>query len=189
MPAVAVLSNSEDGVFSQYSEDGVLISLLDILGIDEKRKFFVEFGVESGLQCNTRILRERLGFSGLSMDGGHANSTINLHEEFVTEGNILDLFEKHGVPSNFDVLSVDVDMFDLWILAKILRSNIYRPRVIVVETNPTLCVNDFMADYKKANSLPLVVTHPHKTEQTTWDGTRYSEAIPKHFKRWAIVWV
>ena len=59
------LSNSEDGVFSQYSEDGVLISLLDILGIDEKRKFFVEFGVESGLQCNTRILRERLGFSGL----------------------------------------------------------------------------------------------------------------------------
>lgn len=176
------LSNSEDGVFSQYSEDGVLIALLDILGIDEKRKFFVEFGVESGIQCNTRILRERVGFEGLSMDGGYENATIDLHKEFVTEGNILHLLEKHGVPANFDILSIDVDMFDLWILAKILRSEIYKPRVIVVETNPTLCVNDFMADYKKANSLPLVVTHPDKTNQTMWDSTRYSGGNPRAFQ-------
>ena len=62
--------------------------------------------------------------------------TINLREEFVTEGNILDLLEKHAVPENFDVLSVDVDMFDLWILAKILRSDTYKPRVIVVRDQP-----------------------------------------------------
>ena len=54
------LSNSEDRVFSQYSEDGVLIALLDILGIDDKRKFFVEFG-ESGIECNTRILTRKNG--------------------------------------------------------------------------------------------------------------------------------
>lgn len=181
------LANLEDGIFSQYHEDGVLIALLDILGTEaysssQMSKYYVEFGVENGVQCNTRVLRERMGFSGLSMDGGNSNSGINLHEEFVTEGNILGLLQKHSVPHNFDILSIDVDMFDLWIMSKILRDGTYKPRVIIVETNPTLCVNNFMTDYRKANSLPLVVTHPDLTNQTVWDSTRYSGANPKAFQ-------
>lgn len=181
------LSNLEDGLFSQYSEDGVLIALLDILGMDvyassQRSKYYVEFGVENGVQCNTRVLRERLGFAGLSMDGGNSDPRINLHEEFVTEGNILELLKKHNVPHDFDVLSVDVDMFDLWIMSKILRDGKYKPRVIVVETNPTLCVSNFMTDYRKANSMPLVVIHPDLTNQTVWDSTRYSGANPKAFQ-------
>ena len=97
------LANLEDGIFSQYHEDGVLIALLDILGTEaysssQMSKYYVEFGVENGVQCNTRVLRERMGFSGLSMDGGNSNSGINLHEEFVTAGNILGLHLKHSVP-------------------------------------------------------------------------------------------
>ena len=117
------------------------------------------------------------------MDGGNNNPGINLHEEFVAaESNILNLLEKYEVPYDFDILSIDVDMFDLWILAKILRDGTYRPRVIVVETNPTLCVNNYIQDYRKANALPLVVVHPDLTNQTMWDSTRYSGANPKLFK-------
>ena len=178
------LSNAESSIFSQYSEDGVLIALLDILGVDpvSNSKYFVEFGVENGVQCNTRILREKFGYRGLSMDGGNSDPGINLHEEFVTERNILELLRKHAVPTDFDVLSVDVDMFDLWILSKILRDGAYSPRVIVVETNPTLCVNDYMQDYRRANALPLVVAHPDHTNQTVWDLTRYSGGNPKAFQ-------
>lgn len=83
----------------------------------------------------------KLFILGLLMDGGFSNKDINLNKEFITEGNILNLFAKYNVSRNFDVLSIDVDLFDWWILAKILRDSDYRPKIIIVETNPTLCLN------------------------------------------------
>jgi hypothetical protein len=41
-------------------------------------KFYVEFGVENGFECNTRILREKYNWKGLQMDGGNENKNINL---------------------------------------------------------------------------------------------------------------
>lgn len=52
----------EDRIYSQNGEDGILLSLLDIIG--SKSHFYVEFGVGSGIECNTKILRERLNFTG-----------------------------------------------------------------------------------------------------------------------------
>ena len=176
------LAQLEDHIFSQYGEDGVLLGLLDALGLENSSKYYVEFGVENGVQCNTRILREALGFKGLSMDGGNANSRIDLFEEFVLESNILDLFRKYQVPANLDVLSIDVDMFDFWILSRLFQDGTYRPRIIIVETNPTLCVGSIISEYRQANSVPLTVTHPDLTTQTVWDGTRYSGANPKAFQ-------
>lgn len=168
------LQDNEDFTFSQNGEDGLLLGLLDILGMENSSRTYVEFGVESGVQCNTRILREALGFSGLSMDGGHQNERINLQQEFITEANIISLFEKYSVPGNVDVLSVDVDMFDFWILSRILQNGKYRPRIIIVETNPSLCVSAYKREYRRMNSVPLTVVHPTQTNQTVWDGTRYA---------------
>jgi len=168
------LQDNEDFTFSQNGEDGLLLGLLDILGMENSSRTYVEFGVESGVQCNTRILREALGFSGLSMDGGHQNERINLQQEFITESNIIALFEKYSVPGNVDVLSVDVDMFDFWILSRILQNGKYRPRIIIVETNPSLCVSAYKREYRHMNSVPLTVVHPTQTNQTVWDGTRYA---------------
>jgi hypothetical protein len=42
--------------------------------------YYVEFGVEDGSECNTRLLRERYGWSGLLMDGGYHRPEINLHK-------------------------------------------------------------------------------------------------------------
>jgi len=177
------LQDSEDFTFSQNGEDGLLLGLLDILGLENSSRTYVEFGVESGVQCNTRILRESLGFRGLSMDGGHENMQINLQQEFITESNIVSLFEKYNVPGDVDVLSVDVDMFDFWILSRILQDGRYRPRIIIVETNPTLCVSTYKREYKRMNSIPLTVAHPTQTNQTVWDGTRYAGANPKAFQQ------
>ena len=58
--------------------------------------FYVEFGVEDGSECNTRLLREDRGWRGLLMDGGHENSTIGLSREWITAESIADLFRKHG---------------------------------------------------------------------------------------------
>jgi hypothetical protein len=172
----------EEKLYSQNGEDGVLVALLDIIGVQSR--FYVEFGVETGIECNSRILREHLGFQGLMMDGDNEDTTINLRKEFITESNIVSLFEKYRVPQSFDVLSVDVDMFDYWILARILGPlGGYRPRIILVETNPTLCLNKAitMRDFSRVNSLPLTVVHPNMTDQKTWDLSRYAGANPAAF--------
>ena len=181
---ISNLQFKEEKVYSQNGEDGVLLALLSLIRV--KYYTFVEFGVENGFECNSRILRENFSFQGLMMDGGFENLAANLQKEFITERNILDLFEKHGVQKDFDVLSVDVDMFDYWILARILSGN-YRPRIIIVETNPTLCYNTAgfgrktMRDYSRVNSMPLTVMHPNMTDQTMWDKSRYSGANPLSF--------
>lgn len=87
------LHDSEHKIYSQNGEDGIISSLLHCVGYGHK--YFVEFGVEDGAECNTRYLREYAGFTGLMMDGGYENKSIGLHKELVTQENINELFEKY----------------------------------------------------------------------------------------------
>ena len=52
----------ERSVHSQNGEDGIIESLFGWFGT--RSKFYVEFGVEEGDQCNTRLLRERRSWTG-----------------------------------------------------------------------------------------------------------------------------
>ncbi len=105
------LSIFENKIFSQNGEDGVTMKLVELIYTDSKNnsisninKFYVEFGVENGKECNTRILREKYKWKGLQMDGGNENHSINLKKEFVTKENIVELFRKYNVPQVINVL-------------------------------------------------------------------------------------
>ena len=63
------------------------------------------------------------------MDGNNENPDINLKKVMFWPNNILELFIKYQVKREFDLLSVDMDSYDWWILEKILEGG-YRPRVI-----------------------------------------------------------
>lgn len=122
----------EWGQFSQNGEDGVLRSIFYNIGTTTKQ--YVEFGTEDGSQCNTRYWRENHDWTGLLMDGKYANEKINLQREFVTAENINALFTKYSVPKQLDLLSIDVDFNDYWILDAIDLAK-FAPRVIVIEYN------------------------------------------------------
>lgn len=124
----------ENKIYSQNGEDGVIITIFQLIGYTNR--YYVEFGVEDGNECNTRALREYYGFTGLLMDGGYENNDINLRKEFITRDNVISLFEKYNVPESFDLLSVDVDGNDIHICDAILTK--YKPRVIVIEYNSIL---------------------------------------------------
>ena len=64
-----------------------------------------------------------------------ANS-LQFHFSFSNSrpSNILDHFENFEVPTEFDLLSVDTDAYDWFMLETILEEG-YRPRVIVTEYN------------------------------------------------------
>jgi hypothetical protein len=58
---------------------------------------------------------------------------INLYEELVHDQTVLEIFEKYKIPKDIDLLSVDTDYADYWIIEKILTQ--YKPKVIIHEIN------------------------------------------------------
>lgn len=131
--SVIDLSVYEDRVYSQNGEDGVTLALFNIIGVTSK--FFVEFGVQDGSRCNSRYLREHLGWGGLMMDSDYENTAINLQQERITAENINQLFEKYQVPYEFDLLSIDIDSNDFHVWHAIDKR--YLPRVVIIEYNAT----------------------------------------------------
>jgi hypothetical protein len=147
----------EKKIFSQNGEDGVTMKLIDLLYSDkeENNNFYVEIGVEDGNECNTRIVREKYNWKGLQMDG--KNKNIYVEKEFVTKENIVDLFVKYNVPKNINILSIDIDFNDFYVLQKILDN--YICDIIICEYNAThLPTEDKVVIYDKYGQ---------------WDGTNY----------------
>lgn len=116
--------------FSQNGEDGIIHAIFAMIGTTNK--YYVEFGVEDGLQCNTRYLMTQKGWQGLLMDGSFENTQMNLQKEFITAENIEDLFRKYRVPDRFDLLSIDIDGNDYWIWKAITH---FHPRAVIMEYN------------------------------------------------------
>jgi hypothetical protein len=135
------LSVYENKVFSQNGEDGITMKLVELIyDNNNDNKYYVEFGVENGIECNTRILREKYNWKGLQMDGGNENISINLRKEFIMKENVVELFTKYNVPKKINVLSVDIDFNDFYCLKEILAN--YQCDIIICEYNASHLVNE-----------------------------------------------
>ncbi|MDP6561567.1 MAG: hypothetical protein QF793_01440 [Candidatus Peribacteraceae bacterium] len=140
--------------YAQNQEDGIINAIFTMIGTTNT--FFVEFGVENGIECNTRYLSKHKGWKGLLMDGGFENPDLNLQKEFITAENIEDLFAKYAVPKELDLLSIDIDGNDYWVWKAIER---YSPRVVIMEYNA--CI-----PYSPAVTIPY-------DPSFSWDKTDY----------------
>lgn len=138
------LAACELRVFSQNGEDGVIAELLHRIGTTNR--FFVEFGVQSGTECNTRFLAEVRGWGGAYFEPDPASfrplqaryehrDDVICEERHITAGNVNDVFAGVGVPAEPDLLSIDVDGQDYWIWEAL---EAYRPRLVVVEYNAAI---------------------------------------------------
>lgn len=139
-------------IFSQSNEDGLIQYLISQVPIPNK--MFIEFGVESYTESNTRFLLLHDNWQGLVMDGAKEKldvlmgSTIYWQHDlvaipsFITRDNINDLILSRGFPKDIGILSVDIDGNDYWIWEAI---DCIRPRIVICEYNPIygdkLCVS------------------------------------------------
>jgi hypothetical protein len=132
----------ERRVFSQHGEDGIIDALMTAVGAVDR--FFVEFGAGDGIECNSAYLVRAKGWRGLRMDGRGCTPPdgVPIHEEFITAENINELFAKYGVPSEFDLLSIDIDGNDYWVWKAIEG---YRPKVVVVEYNANVTPEEVLS--------------------------------------------
>jgi len=152
------LSNYEKHIYSQHKEDGVTEKIINLIYDNSNfDKYYVEFGVEDGMECNTRILREKYNWNGLLMDGSNKNETINLNQEFITKENIVSLFNKYNVPNNINLLCIDLDFNDFYILHEVLK--VYTADIIILEYN----------SIHKPNEDKVIIYD----KDSMWDRTNY----------------
>ena len=133
----------ENQVFSQFGEDGILAEIFKRIGTTNK--YFIEFGVEDGTECNsTNLLLQ--GWGGLWIEGNaeHVRSIQNACNNkivsgdltclnrFITSENIQELFGEAKAPTEPDLLSIDIDRNDYHVWKAITS---YKPRVVVIEYN------------------------------------------------------
>jgi hypothetical protein len=158
----------ERRVHAQNGEDGILEEILNRIGTTTRT--FVEFGVESGAECNCARLANELGWEGLFLEANdvHFKNLAVRYREYpkvrcvqakVTTANIESLLAASDVPTEFDVLSIDIDGNDYWVWASICR---WRPRVVIIEYN---------ASYPPPRKWVM-----KEDQNCRWNGTNYHGA-------------
>lgn len=158
---------------SQGRQDSIFSAVFERIG--ETNRFFVEFGFnaasyEGGTGANTAALWKR-GWRGLLLDSKYENATINLHTAFVTSQSVASTFAAHRVPAAPDLVSIDIDTADLWVMRSILAA--YRPRVVAVEYNPNFALTGLDA---AAITMHDPATMPTLHGASTWSYTCFMGA-------------
>ena len=142
------LLNHRRDVYSQCGEDGILEKVLEL--IPARDSWCVEFGAWDGeYMSNTCHLTESSGYSAVLIEGSKPraddlkakyadNPKIHAVNRFVgyKPGDNLDsILAATPIPQDFDVLSIDIDGNDFHVWN---ATSDYRPKVVVIEFNPTI---------------------------------------------------
>lgn len=139
---VADLRDAEITVFSQGGEDGIIQYLVAHVPIEDRS--FVELGVDTYEESNTRFLLESENWRGRIVDGGDAHRRfvrrrgldwrrdLDVVTAFVTRENADALVRAGARAGDLGLLSIDIDGNDYWVLEAIES---VRPRILIVEYN------------------------------------------------------
>ncbi len=130
-------------VFSQNDEDGIIQEIFNRIGTSNQ--YFVEFGVQDGLENNTRYLLNK-SWKGLWLEGDDdfvkrigktfasniKQDILRILQTFVTRENIDDTLKGFSLPKDLDLLCIDIDGNDYHVWEAITCIS---PRVVVIEYN------------------------------------------------------
>ncbi|MDB5459528.1 MAG: hypothetical protein JWO72_1269 [Caulobacteraceae bacterium] len=153
--------------YSQGDEDGIIAEIFR--RISAPKRTFVEFGVQTGIECNSLYLLAQ-GWSGLWIDADRAAcaaikkdiiphlrpGALTLINDYVKVDNINALIGGHYSGGDLDFLSIDIDHNDYWVWQAI---DVVRPRVVCIE-------------YNAIWRPPVSVTVPYEAE-AGWSGSNY----------------
>lgn len=140
-----ITAAAEHNVHSQFGEDGILREIFARIGEGGRRA--CEFGAWDGKYCSNVAALIEQGWSALLIEADQKKyaellENYRSNERVVTccslvesegDGSLEMILERTGFGSDLDLLSIDIDGDDYWILERLK----VRPRVICVEFNPT----------------------------------------------------
>jgi hypothetical protein len=134
--------------YSQNYEDAIIAEIYGRIG--EQSRIFVEIGIETGVECNTRALLER-GWTGVWIDANPMaievaksnmtpflrKGTLKIVEAMVARDNVQEILSHQLGNTPIDFLSVDVD----YNTSHIWRAIAADARVSCIEYNPAFPPN------------------------------------------------
>jgi hypothetical protein len=157
------INDYEFSIFSQWGEDGILDFIIRKLHL--KDGVFIEFGVDNYIESNTRFLLFKENWNGLVIDSCEKNVNqiqnsyyywkynILAKKFFINKNNINNIiadFLDQQCKKTLDLLSIDIDGNDYWILNNVEFEK-FKPKIVVCEYNSLL-----------GNKLSLTI--PYKEE-------------------------
>lgn len=159
------LSETGFRVFSQFEEDGKLLYIFSLLGMEYKT--FIEIGADDGINSNAANLCFNFGWHGLFIDGNP--KAIERGRRFyskyphgwmyqptfvcarVKRENINQLIENAGYTGKVGLLSIDIDGNDYWIWDAIV---VAEPVVVIIETHVVFGLHNIVVPYNPEYSYP-----------------------------------
>ena len=103
-----------------------------ILNIIGSTLFACEIGVSEGFTILTEKYFVDKGYNILAIDGDADIKEVKKHR--IIEANILPLLKNYKCPKNYDLLKIDLNGNDYYVLNNILKN--YTPRLIMAAFNP-----------------------------------------------------
>lgn len=129
--------------FSQSDEDGLTLEILRRLNLLKDVGVFAEYGVGTGMENNTLILRT-LGWRGFWVGNEELAFKINCPKNdfhyaktWITLENIADVTKQSLIElgaTELDVISLDLDGNDLFLVENLLEGG-FLPKLFIVEYN------------------------------------------------------
>ena len=129
-------------IFSQSDEDGILNEIFKRIGTTNKK--FLEFGVNSTNNNTTSLLLN--AWTGVWLEASNSKvkkikkkyeaflkkKKLKIYKKKITAENINSVIKSVHLKGRIDLLSIDIDENELYLLNKLSQ---IKPRVIIVEYN------------------------------------------------------
>ena len=126
--------------YAEYGADGILAFLFEF--INDVNKFAIDIGASSGWGgSNIRHLADKNNWKSTELDkcGNPGKFGKECHprvmREEINASNVIQILEKYKTSKNIDLLSIDIDSMDWYVLKAMLKHD-YKPNVIMLEFNP-----------------------------------------------------
>lgn len=132
------------GCYSNFDEEKILARYIKKLLPSRHRHTAVDLGAGDGVRHSNTYALFAAGWRGLVVDADserfvklartyRGNSEVFASRCRVTPSNVNSLLEAYEIAKDFEVLSLDIDSYDYWVLDSLLTH--FRPRIIITEIN------------------------------------------------------
>lgn len=136
-------------VYSQNGEDGIIQELL--LRLKDKvdpDPWCVEFGAWDGIYCSNTFNLVKSGWNAFYIEGNKERfkdlekncsefkklicECKYVEKDFTSKNSLDNILKGKGIPKDFDILSIDIDSFDLEVWESLTN---FCPKIVIIEIN------------------------------------------------------